>query len=475
MPVIATNQGQVAQDIATAYQALQALADATNGTVQRDLVDASAGQIALAYQALETAREAASLRNVASMDPNALSQFALNFDVLVAPATAATGTVTLASTVPPQSSISIPIGTLVQTQPFPNGTIIQYQTTAAATLTVGTAQNPLTGLYEVNVPVAAVLTGTAYQVGAGALTVLPNRVAGITRSTNKQATGNAYDGDTNATAATNILAKTLGSQIATPAGYQALLLATFPGAITGVAVVPPTDPTNGRVQYGNEVDLPIISVNQLSFTAVLTTSGSITTPFTATRPVLSVSSVTGTTNGSNYLQFTDWGFQRDTAAVYGFSTMSFDALCWFPGGQLGTQPGPGLNLTVQGVYDAGVSLAQQFLLQPTVDYVTGSLLVKSAQKVLINVSVAVSALSGTDRGSLASSVTAALTAALNAYSLGQSVQQDDLINVIDSVAGVASIGVPFTLLNTGAQPTSNVVNVTKYNYARPGAISVTVN
>lgn len=469
-----SNQGQISQEIADSYTdpSLQPDADVSNGTVHRDLIDVSASQITTAYAALEAARQAASLKNEASADPVGLSRFALNFDVLAAPATAATGTVTFQATVRPHAPIGIPANTLVQTQPLPDGTIILYLTTAEAALLPSAQENPLNGHYEVDVPVAALLPGTASQVGVNSLTVLPNRIAGISSVVNKGAIVNAYDGDTNDALSSAVLAKTAGSLLGTPSGYAELLLRTFPGDIQSVALVGPLDPQNTRVQYGNEVDVPIVSTNAASFTALLTADGGPTTKFSATRPVISVSSVVGATNGVNYARGTDWAFNRDTGAVYGFSAQSFDALCWFPGRQVGQ----GVRLAVQGTYDAAVSEAQAFLNEPTVNYITGGLLVKSAQQVLVNVSVSVLAISGVDRLQLQSAVQAAIATALSAYGLGQDVLEDDLINVINAVPGVFSVVIPFTSLSTAASPAnSDSVAITTYQYARAGSIIASVS
>lgn len=474
MPIISKNQGQLSQEMADAYTdaSAQPEADVSNGTVNRDIMDVSAIQIATAYAELETARQAASLKNALTTSEEALSQFALNFDVIRNPATYATGTVTFQARTRPSVSIGIPAGTIIQTQPLLDGTIITYTTDEDATLSSSATPNPLNGLYEVDVDVTASEAGTDSHVGVNSLTVLPNRISGISSVINKQAINDATDEDDNEALSESVLTKTAGSSLGTPSGYEALILAEFPDEVSGVALVSPFDSDNLRVQFGNEVDVPVISVDATSFTAVLTTSGAETTKFTATRPVLTVTSVVGATSGIFYVENLDWGFSRDTGPVYGFSTMSFDALCWFPN----RRPALGVKLSVQGTYDSVVTRAQTFLDNPEKRYLTSGLLVKTAQEIAINVTVSVAAASGVDRSQLETDIVAAITDALAEYTLGQDVLEDDLINVINAVSGVEGVDIPFTTLARSPDTDSqNALTIRAQEYARAGTITVTVN
>lgn len=474
MPNVNRSQPDIAQDIDSVLvdTTVQPNADTSNGMVAQDIVDVASLQLEAAYTLLETNREASSLKNATTTDPDALSQFALNFEVLRSAATAATGTVTFQARTLPSYPISLPINTIIQTPPAQDGTIVTYLTSVNSVFDSTAVFNTLTGFYEVNVAVIAQNTGTANNVGVNTLTIMPNRITGISGVTNKQAVNNATDQDTNDTLATNILAKTAGVNIGTVTGYKNLITDNFGSQISGVDLAGPFDSDNLRVQFGNEVDIPVISVNATSFTTVLTTSGAPITYFTTTRPVLSVSSIVGTTNGLNYTANVNYGFTHDTSGVFGYSSLSFDGLCWFPG-QL---PGPGLNLSVQGTYDKTVNDIQNFLNDPTRSYVTGDLLVKTAQKVLINMNINVSSLSGYDRTKLTQDIINAITTALAAYTLGQDVLQDDIIEIIDNVSGVAFADVPFGSMykSTDSSASNNSITIRKQEYARAGTITVTV-
>lgn len=465
------NQQQLSEDLATSFTAddQQTDADISNGTVNRDLMDIAATKTADAYLALEETRLSSSLKNADSISVDALSQYAMNFDVLRAAATKATGTVTFQAVVKPTSNIGIPGGTLIFTQPLLDGTVITYTTDADATLATTATKNPLNGLYEVDVSVTASTAGTASHIGMNSLTVLPNRIAGISSITNKVAISNATDDDTNAVLATSIRTKTSSNILGTPSGYEEAILAAFPDDVTGVAIVGPFDPDNLRAQYGNEVDVPIISTDATSFTEVLTTGGSNLSPFVTSKPVLTVTSVVGATNGTNYRLNVNYGFNNDTSTVYGFSTQSLDALCWFPG----QVPGPGVRLNVQGTKDAVVAAVQAYLDVPTRHYVTSGLLVKIGQEVPIDISVAVSTDSGSDRDEIATNVVAAITDALNAYALGTDVLEDDIVDIVNTVSGVFSVDIPFTTLRKSSDTdSSSSITIRAQEYARPGTITV---
>lgn len=481
MPPIGLNQNQISQQEAELYTAdtAQPDADISNGTVNKDVMDVISIQLATAYLQLETARLTASLKNNGIFTADAMSQTALNFGVLIAPATAATGTVTFQAKTKPTSTIYIPIGTLVYTKPLIDGTFLIYNTRANATMDSTATLNPLNSLYEVDVTVQALVTGTGSNVGLNALTVLPNRISGIYSVTNKAAINNATDKDTNQVVADNILSQTAGVDLGTVQGYKDLITDQFTTQISGVDVVSPFNADNLRVQYGNEVDIPVISVDAISFTVnatcfttIITTNGSPITYLTDNRPTLSISSVVGTTNGYNYNLNVDYGFSHDTSAVYGYSTRSFDGLCWFPN----KQPGVGLKLSITGTYDQTVNQIQAFLNDPTKAYITGDLLVKTAQKIPIDIDITVSALSGFDRTQLKTNVISAITAAFRQYTLGQDILEDDIIDTVNLVPGVAFINVPFTTLKKSTDTVSaNAVNLRLQEYAGIGTLTVTVN
>lgn len=478
---IGKSQPQISQEMAAKLteDAQQPDADVSNGTVTRDLLDVVATELSNAYVELETARQNASLKNTDAISADAMSQIAIqNYAVLRTPATYAAGTVTFQARSLPASDVVIPAGTIIQTRELIDGTKIQYTTDSVVTLATTATLNSLTGFYEVDAAVTASAAGVDSHVGVNSLTELYNPIAGVNTLTNKSAINNAVDQEDNEDMAGKILEKTAGSQLGTATGYQALILAQFPNYVSAVKLIGPLDSDNLRVQFGNEVDVSVVtldattySMNALSFTATLTTNGTDNTRFTINRPVLTVTSVVGTTSGRNYVSNTDYGFSHDTAVVYGYSTQSFDGLCWF-----GQAPGPGLQLSVQGTYNKIVRDVQEYLDDPNRKYITGDLLVKEAQKIQIDIAASVTADSGVDRTQLETDIETALVSALNDYELGDDVLEDDIINTIQNVSGVLAVGVPLTTLKKSTEASgSDTVTILKTEYARTGTMTISVS
>jgi hypothetical protein len=245
MGYIGKDQNQVSSELEQAYteEEQQPDADVSAGTVHRDIIDVFSSQIADAYDELENARLTISLKNVAGISTDALSQYALNFDVLRNPATKATGTITFQRILAPTVPISVPKGTLIQTKPLEDGSVITYITDADAVMTTTASKNPITGRYEVSIGVTAQIVGTDSHVGANSLTEMPNRTAGIDAVTNKQAINNATEEDDNDTLSAAIRARTAGTDLGTSTGIKGQIEDGF-SLIEGVEVVGPFEEDN---------------------------------------------------------------------------------------------------------------------------------------------------------------------------------------------------------------------------------------
>lgn len=474
MPPVDRSQPQISQEIENALLDEKSDADISNGTVLKDLIDVVASQLADAYSELETARLQTSVKNFDSISADALSQMALNWGVLRAAATKATGTVTFQSKTQPASRVTIIKNTVVKTLSEPDGSVIKYTTDSEVSLETTATLNPLTGYYEVDAAVTAQVAGTGSHVGVNSLVALDSKITGIDYITNKEAINNAEDEDDNETLADSLRDATDGTNLGTPDGIKEAILTQFGSTnILGVAVIGPYDSDNERAQYRNEVDVPIIpGTDALSFTSTLTTNGTDTVLFTDKRPVKTVTSVVGTTNGTNYQRNSDYGFDQDTGPVYGYSSRAFDGICWFPGRVLG----PGVEITVQGTYTKRVRDTQDFLDDPARKYLTGDLLAKEAQKVLIDITLSATAESGVDRTQLATDISTAITEALADYELGDDILEDDIIKIVEEVAGVDGVDIPLTTLKKStALSGSDDIDITAREYARAGTLSVSVS
>ena len=471
---IGKSQAQISQDMADILTSAdqQPDADVSNGSVNRDIIDVTAIQLADAYTQLENARVNASLQNAAQISIDSLSQIALNFDVLQTQATNATGEVVFQAIAQPSRRIDIPIDTILRTSPIAGEEMVEYRTTENAIMDASAAYNPLTGYYEVTVPVKALYAGTAYNVGMESITVMPNRIVGVDFVANPDPINNAADADSNTAVANGILAKTKDNALGTASGIKGAILVAFPDLL-GVEIVTPFDADNGRVQFGNEVDVPIITPSSSTFQETLAALGSGKTRLDLGRPATTISSVVNKNTLSPYSPSTDYTFVQDQSVVYGYSNRSFDSLSWFPG----KEPTLGTELVITGVYSPWVSEVQGYLNDPTRHAVTTDLRVKNAQQVNIDVSMTVTAISGTDRVELSNILRTAIINSLNTYVLGFDVLEDDIIRLVDSFSQVYFVSTPLDVVKKSSSfyPLINQsISIRKQEFARPGTITVVV-
>jgi uncharacterized phage protein gp47/JayE len=108
------------------------------------------------------------------------------------------------------------------------------------------------------------------------------------------------------------------------------------------------------------------------------------------------------------------------------------------------------------------------------------LLVKAAIPRQIDISCTIRVLSGYNQSDIISAVGVALSAALDAYTIGEEVQQSDILAVIANTTGVDDVTVPLDIFeensNTGTltQDSSGNIEMPANSYATSGTITVTV-
>jgi|SRR5665213_629011 len=474
MPNVSLSTVQIANNIITDYEnaAIDPLTgevpDTTPGTVNRDIIDTTAAMLSAAYNAIETTREMASLSNAALITPNAMSQIGLNYGQTQTQPQLSLGTVFFQKFTPPTKIVDFPSGTIVLTQPALNGAVTQYVTTAAAQLNPATPLNPTNYKYEVSAPIVALVAGANGNVGPGAINQLATPNRNIDAVINKAATIDGTDLEDNVTFANQILVETSSDAFGTSGGTATIILQNFPQVIATV-IAPPGDPALVRQQYGNEVDAYLLGASFAVFTDLITVSGG-TTDATITHPVVSLTSVIGGTNGTTYVLNTDVALVKDVSPVYGNSVRAFDKIQWLSANRASA----GQTVAVTGFYDANVVAVQNFLNLPTTRFATEDILAKSATRVGLVVGAQISAFSGYDRTSLINNVTDAVINGLSNYTMGQSVLQSDIVDIIAAVPGVNEVGIPLNALYETGQPiaVNDSITVLKTNYIRSDVVTI---
>ena len=449
MSTVSKSQSQSSSEIRSSYtdSSQQPLADVSPGTVHRDIIDSVSSEVSSTFSSIEQTRLLSSLQNALLVTPNALSAFGLNWDVVQGQAVAATGTVTFQKLILPTIIISFPAGTLVQTTPDKQGNVTKFVTTAAATINAQTPYNTIDRAWEVTAPVVALVAGSAGNVGPGAINQLATPNRNIDAVTNQFATSGGSDIQPNNLYANAVLAKTAGSTLGTAGGYKSSILANFP-SITDVAVAGPGNPAMQRAQYGDEIDIYLLGASFAFYSANLIASGA-GTDLLNVHPTVSLSSVVGTTTGTNFVVNTDVSLSKDTSVVFGNSVNAFDRVQW----NTVNRPGAGQKFTVNGFYDANVPAVQNYLNGDQVRFVTAAILAKSATRVGLQVNVNITADSGVNRSSLSSQVQTAIINGIASYGLNRNVTQSAIVDLIAATPGVNEVIIPFNQLSiTGAVP-----------------------
>mgnify|MGYP002877710333 CR=1 FL=1 len=125
---------------------------------------------------------------------SAFDAYASNFGVRRRSGTAAAGEVLFLTTSRPTSSIVIPLGTLV------SGGTTSFATTREATVpfnNVASFFNPISGTYQISVPVQATTTGSQTNVGVGQIKSVTSSLSTSLRVTNLAAMSGGRDSESN--------------------------------------------------------------------------------------------------------------------------------------------------------------------------------------------------------------------------------------------------------------------------------------
>lgn len=203
---------------------------------------------------LKTAFYLTSDSSVQALINSCFDAYASNFGVVRRTSTYAQGEVTFYTTTRPTSSLVIPLGTLV------SGGGQQFSTTRAASIAfsqLASYFNPVTGRYQVTVPVRAVTPGPAGNVGAGQVRALVTRIPTLS-VTNSAAMFGGNSTESNLALTERTLNALASVDSGTERGYYQTA-AAVPG-VESVAIVGAGNPLMQRDLYdgqhlGGKVDV----------------------------------------------------------------------------------------------------------------------------------------------------------------------------------------------------------------------------
>ena len=216
---------------------------------------------------LQSALYMDSAQTVQDLIDSAFGAYASNFGILRRTGAASQGEVLFYSARKPSSSLVIPMGTVV------SGGGVSFTTTRESTISTATIAryyNPVTGNYQISVPVTASTTGSRTNVGIGQVRAIESSLSGSFNVTNLAAMVGGQDSESNLALTARVQNRLASVDSGTARGYLQTA-ADVPGVIKA-NVVASGDPLMQRdlddsgVHKGGKVDVWIQGSNAVTVT-----------------------------------------------------------------------------------------------------------------------------------------------------------------------------------------------------------------
>ena len=446
--------------------------DLSEGTITNDIIiSAPAQELESLYVQDENTSMAQSIETASDL---AMDVIAANAGLVRKSARKAVGGVTFFSYSTPVSDITIPAGTTVSTVPSSTAAGIQYTTTRTVTMysKLGASYlNPLTGYFEIQVEIEAVTGGTDGNVGGGTIVSIIGVLAGVNGCYNTYSVLGGIDTETTASLKVRIAERWSGPILGTESGILTTILAQ--GGVQDASVVAHGD--TGRDDFG-AVDVFIKGMTYRNQNDLFTTS-------TATFSNLMLSKQPVILNGISLVQASATGLFSTTAyqltkdvGLYGGSVLAQDMVQWVsaPGSGSGT-------IYVTYNYNGLVEDLQNIFNKTNKDILNTNLLIKQATEVPIDVTCNMKILAGFDAVSTQALVQTQLAQFFNDVTIGEQIQQSDVVGIIVNTPGVDDVQLPLTRFQSSStsavavyQNSFGDLDIPAKGYATAGTFVLTV-
>lgn len=456
-------------------------ASTATGSVIRDVViESPAQEFSTLYQELAHTQKVQSVKFATDLSTDELDALAFNYGMtrLQGVAAAATVTFQVRNFSFSSSDISIPLATVIATTSTDSVPQVSYQTTQSGEFLAAQAPsyfNPVSGFYEVTVPVVAEQSGSIGNVAAGTITDLISSVPGIDSVTNTIAATGGRDIESNTDFATRIQTKLSGNNVGTPNGIIGLMKEN--ANVGDVAIVGPQDIEMLRNEFGGSVDVYVIGsiVSATSDVRNYMTLG--VQEFILTRqPVRAVTSITGLASSSPYtfVENVDYDVVFDTSTLVNGSIELKTKIVFGIGG---TNPDNSTNITIFYTYNSLIQELQAVLEASDTHIITSDILVKEAVQATIDVTADVTIFPGFVISEAVSNIQTVLSQNINALGLGDSIDRSDIISIIESVSSVDQVNISTLVLvkNGDTLPSDQQrLQIQKVEYPRINTIVINV-
>ena len=345
-----------------------------------------------------------------------------NFNIRRVPARPSVGVAQFYTRTQPDSSVTIPVGTIIQTS---DGKI-QYITVSNSVGFSATSD----GRWVFNVNIRSVKNGPGSGVGANSLTSIANPIVGIEGVTNINPIPDGKPAESNEDLLNRVRRIFLGRTIDSVAGLEQYLATFNPEfRILGFG-----DDGFTRSKYPKALDVYFpVEDEEVATMVVPIPYDNYNQPIIFEfQPVLYVASVILNTNdGQEPLDESNYTLMKDTG-VLSESTKSVDYL------KLNSSV-TGKSLTITYYYNAFLNNVQNSFLSNDIRKFGRDILIRRANKIIFNVLLEYVPKSGYTVDDLDLSISTAITEYVNNLSMGQNVQWYELYVLVDSVDGVLSV------------------------------------
>jgi uncharacterized phage protein gp47/JayE len=477
-PLFTTDQ--IIQQMIAFIQSRQPNIATQIGSVVNDVViSAPAQQFEAVYVELARVSDIQSLSNNSEMTIAELDAFGSNYNLTRNPGTQAQTTVTfrVVNLQVSQPNINIPVGTIVTTQQTANSTIISFATTIGGTFISSQASsyfNPLTGFYELTLPVIAQSIGSNGNVNAGAINVLSSSIPNIFSVINTVAGTGGTDQESNATFAARIQLALSGNNLGTINGIETLILSNQ--NVLAVSVVGPNDPEMLRNEFGGSVDVYILGSVIVSTTETHTFDvlNSFTYIF-ANQPAIVTSgsvTVTGIVSGTPHIfvQGTDYILIQDPTILLNGSIDLKNGMQFLT---TGTLPDDLSQFTILYSFNQLIPTLQNIVSSDTGHVVGADILVKESTATVITVSANIAIISGYTSSDVISNAQTAVTNFLVTNTLGSSFSQSQIVAVIENTPGVDEVDLTsLVITQDGNTITTQTVTVDKTSFIQLQSVNI---
>lgn len=448
-------------------------ADASPGTFTRDVViDAPASEMESLYLDLNRTSNAQSPDLASTVDIEKLGK---NFQLRRRGPLKATGTVSFYSFEPPTTLITIPRGTTVASKALSDGTSQQFMTTQDVTLS-NIDFSADTGRYEVTATVRATVAGIDGNIPPGAIAAILDPIAGVAGVYNFNAFTNGANFETLVSFRARVKSVITGNSVGTADGYYQTIT-----RITDVIDARIASSDTG-IEELRRADVGAVDIYIRGLISTQAPSESYTVASSAPyefivskQPIDLLSadsfSLIGSITGT-LVKDTHYTIARDTSKFAG-SIRGFDKFIF-------TDVTPGETITILYSYNSLIESLQTYMEGDTRKILGADLLIKGAKPRQIDIGCTIRLLSGYVASKIIIDVTTALSIFLDSYTIGEEVQQSDILSIITDTTGVDDVVVPLGTFEENSitgnleQDSSGNIIIPADSYATAGDITVTV-